>query len=304
VPILDRFRLDGRRALVTGGSRGLGRAMAQALAEAGADLVLVGRNRRRGDAAVARIKAKAPQAAVTMHYANLSLMEEVRRLADELGALPRIDVLINNAGAVFDRREVTTEGLERTFALNHMAYFLLTALLLDQLKAAAPSRIVSVASEAHRGAALDPGDLQNARNYRPLRAYGRSKLANILFTAELARRLEGSGVTANCLHPGFVASSFGDNTGLLFRLGFGLLKRMAAITPERGADTIVFLASAPEVASVSGRYFDKRRAVAPSAAAQDETAARRLWEESERLAGLKSEATARRGDAVHPRLLN
>src|SRR6185312_4690777 len=202
--------MDGKICVITGATSGIGLEAAGQLARRGARLVLVGRDPRRGEAALVRLRALVPRVEATIHYADLSLMAETRRLADELAAaLPRIDVLIDNAGAVFDRHELTAEGLERTFALNHMAYFLLTNLLLDQLKAAAPSRIVVVASEAHRGAQLDFADLAGRRVGGGWQAYRRSKLANILFTAELARRLAGTGVTANCLHPGFVASRFG-----------------------------------------------------------------------------------------------
>src|SRR5208282_4436398 len=200
---------------------------------------------------------------------DLFSLGQVRRLAaDLLKAAPRIDVLINNAGAIFAKRETTVDGLERTFALNHMAYFLLTALLLDRLKSSAPARIVNVASEAHRNAALDFNDLQTERNYSGWLAYRRSKLANILFTRELARRLSGSGVTSNCLHPGFVATSFGDNNGGPFRLAVGLAKRFMAISRQEGGETLVHAASAPEVAGLSGVYFDKNRPREPSAAAQ------------------------------------
>jgi NAD(P)-dependent dehydrogenase (short-subunit alcohol dehydrogenase family) len=271
--------------VITGGTAGIGMAAAERLAADGAHLTLIGRDRGRGERAVTRLKARVPDAEIDFRAADLSSMDEVRRLGDDLAALPRVDVLINNAGAIFDRRAVTAEGLERTFALNHMGYFLLANRLLEKLKAAAPARIVNVASEAHRGATLDFDDLQNARNYSGWLAYRRSKLANILFTRELARRLEGTGVTANCLHPGFVASEFGDRNGLLFRIGLGIAKRATAITPAQGADTVVFLAASPEAAAANGGYFKKRREIAPSSAARDEAAARRLWEASERIAG-------------------
>jgi NAD(P)-dependent dehydrogenase (short-subunit alcohol dehydrogenase family) len=273
------------RIVITGGTSGIGMAAAERLAADGAHLILIGRDSGKGERAVARLKARAPLASVEFRAADLSRMADVRRLGDDLAALPRIDVLVNNAGAIFDRRAVTAEGLERTFALNHMAYFLLANRLLDKLKEAAPARIVNVASEAHRGATLDFDDLQNGRNFGGWLAYRRSKLANILFTRELARRLAGTGVTVNCLHPGFVASDFGDDNGLLFRVGLGIAKRVAAVTPMAGADTVVYLATSPEAASASGGYFEKRREIAPSVAARDEAAARRLWEESARIAG-------------------
>lgn len=277
--------MRGKVCVITGATSGIGLVAAERLAALGARLVLIGRDRARGDAAVARIKARVAEADVTLRYADLSLLGETSRLAAELAdGLPRIDVLINNAGAMFTTRSVTADGLERTFALNHMAYFTLTNRLRDKL--AAPARIVNVASEAHRGRSLDFADLQAARHYRGFAVYGRSKLANILFTRELARRLAGSGITANCLHPGFVASRFGDNNGGLFRLGLGLAKRLVALSPEQGAETIVYLAASPEVEGISGGYFDKCRPKQPSRAARDDEAARRLWEESARLAGL------------------
>jgi NAD(P)-dependent dehydrogenase (short-subunit alcohol dehydrogenase family) len=195
-------------------------------------------------------------------------------------------VLINNAGAIFGRRAETVDGLERTFALNHMSYYVLTRLLLPRLAASAPARIVVVASGAHYSARLDFDDLQSARGFTGWTAYRRSKLCNILFTRELARRIAGTGVTANCLHPGFVATGFGDNTDGLFRASLALGKRLIALSPARGAETMVYLASSPDVSSLSGLYFGKCRAQAPSEAAQDDEAALKLWNESARIAGL------------------
>jgi NAD(P)-dependent dehydrogenase (short-subunit alcohol dehydrogenase family) len=222
-----------------------------------------------------------------MHYANLVRMAEVRRLGAELReTYPRIDVLVNNAGAVFRQREVTEDGLERTFALNHMAYFLLTHLLRERLVASAPARVVSVASRAHQQASgLDLDDLNFERGYGGWTAYCRSKLANILFTRELARRLAGTGVTANCLHPGFVASRFGDNNRGAFRWGIGLAKRLFAISEARGAETVVYLASDPRVAGTTGGYFADSAPATPTHAAQDDATAARLWEISVKLAG-------------------
>lgn len=279
--------MEGKTCVITGATSGIGLVTAERLAGMGARLVLVGRDRARGEAAVARLGRVAPGAMVSMHYADLARLGEVRRLGAELAsALPRVDVLINNAGAIFWRRAVTEDGLERTFALNHMAYFVLTARLRDRLLAAAPARIVNVASGAHRPATLDFDDLQGTKQYSGWAAYQRSKLCNILFTRELARRLAGTGVTANALHPGFVASNFGNNNSLPFRLVLSLAK-LAAITPDKGAETTVYLASSPEVATVSGGYFDECRPATPSAAAQDDASALRLWRESARLAGLE-----------------
>jgi NAD(P)-dependent dehydrogenase (short-subunit alcohol dehydrogenase family) len=281
--------MKGKVCVITGATSGIGLVAAERLAAMGARLVLVGRDKARGEAALAQIRRQVPRAELRIHYADLSRLAEMNHLAAEIAALePRIDVLINNAGAMFNERRVTQDGFERTFALNHMAYFVLSNRLKERLMAAAPARIVNVASDAHRGNTLDFGDLQSAHGYRGFTVYGRSKLANILFTRELARRLAGTGVTANCLHPGFVATRFGDNNSGLFRLGLGFAKRFFALSPEAGAETIVYLAAAPEVADVTGGYFAKSRPATPTAAARDDTAARRLWEESARLANLPS----------------
>jgi NAD(P)-dependent dehydrogenase (short-subunit alcohol dehydrogenase family) len=279
--------LDGKLCIITGGTAGIGLATAERLAAMGASLLLVGRDQAKGERAQARLGSVAPQARVKILYADLTRPAALGALATQLlEAAPRIDVLINNAGAIFRRRGETEDGLERSFALNHMGYFRLTQLLQARLVASAPARIVNVASTAHRGARLDFDDLQTRRSYDGWTAYRRSKLCNILFTRALARRLAGTGVTANCLHPGFVASEFGDNNDGVFRMVLTLGKRLVAISPARGAETPVHLASSPEVAPVSGLYFDKCRAVPPSAAAQDDAAGERLWQDSVRLAGL------------------
>jgi NAD(P)-dependent dehydrogenase (short-subunit alcohol dehydrogenase family) len=279
--------MRGKVCVITGATSGIGLAAAEALAAKGAELALVGRDRSRGEAALARLRERAPAVPMTIHYADLLSMAEVRRLGAELlAAHPRIDVLINNAGAIFQHRELSADGLERTFALNHMAYFLLTAILRDRLAASAPARVISVASRAHLQApGLDFDDLNLEHRYSGWTAYCRSKLANILFTRELARRLAGSGVTANCLHPGFVASRFGDNNRGIFRWGLSLAKRLAAIDEAKGAETIVYLACDPAVAATTGDYFVRSRPATPSAAAQDDSAAAKLWEISTKLAG-------------------
>jgi retinol dehydrogenase 12 len=278
--------MRGTVVVITGATSGIGQVAAERLAVMGARLVLVARDEARGDAMLARLAERAPGMAHSIHYANLSRLAETIRVAAEIAAAePRIDVLINNAGALFGARRLTEDGLERTFALDHMAYFVLTHGLLQRLIASAPARVVNVASEAHRRAMLDFQDLQTKASYAGFKAYGRSKLCNILFTRELARRLAGTGVTANCLHPGFVATHFGDESGGLLSYGVRFAK-LFAISPEKGADTIVYLASSPEVAEVTGRYFYKRRPATPSSAAQNDNDARRLWAESERLAGI------------------
>src|SRR5205807_9662197 len=197
----------------------------------------------------------APGVAHTIHYGDLSRLSEMKRVASEIAsAEPRIDVLINNAGAMFGSRQLTEDGLELTFALNHMSYFVMTQGLLKSLQAAAPARVVNTSSDAHKRLKLDFNDLQSGKRYRGFPVYGRSKLANILFTRELARHLAGTGVTANSLHPGFVATRFGNQTGGLISFGICIGKRFA-LSPEQGAETLVFLASSPQVAGVTGGYF-------------------------------------------------
>ena len=274
--------MSSRTCLITGATSGIGRATALALAGMGADLVLLCRDRARGEETAAAARA-AGAPAVELLIADLGVQAEVRRAAAEFLAGGRpLHVLINNAGVVNLQRTLTADGLEATFAVNHLAYFLLTTLLLDRLRASAPARIVNVSSDAHRFGPLDFDDLMNERRYRAMRVYGQSKLANILFTAELARRLEGSGVTVNSLHPGAVATRLGTNNGAWARALIRLLRPFFR-TPDGGAATSIHLATAPELAGVSGRYFANRREKTPSAAARDPEAARRLWEVSERL---------------------
>ncbi|MDR3512350.1 MAG: SDR family oxidoreductase [Caulobacteraceae bacterium] len=270
--------------VITGGTSGIGQVAAEQLAGMGARIVLVARSPARAEPTLARLRQAGPGVAHAAHYADLSSIAETRRVAAEIAvAEPRIDVLVNNAGALFNSRALSPDGLEMTFAVNHMAYFVLTQGLLHRLITSAPARIVSTASRAHVGAKLDFDDLQMTKGFSGFAAYGRSKLANILFTRELARRLDGTKVTANCLHPGFVATRFGDASGGLVQTIMPLAK-LFALSPEKGAETIVYLASSPEVASRTGLYFSSRRPVAPSPEGQDDAAAARLWAESERIA--------------------
>ena len=279
--------MQGKVVVVTGGTSGIGQVAAEQLAGRGARVVLVARDRARGEAALERLRARGPGVAHRAHYADLSLIGDTRRVAAEIAAVePRVDVLLNNAGAMFGRRQVTPDGLERTFALNHMSYFLLTHGLRERLRAAAPARVVNTASRAHRRARLDFEDLQSARGYRGLMAYSRSKLCNILYTRELARRWAGTGVTANSLHPGFVATRFGDASGGFFSYVVRASKKVFALSSEKGAETLVFLASSPQIATISGGYFYRCELATPTRAAQDDAAARRLWAETERLAGV------------------
>ena len=277
--------MKSKTCIITGATDGIGLEAAAGLGALGARLVLVGRNRAKGEVVLAALRQRVPGIEAEIHYADLSRRDEIQRLVPELlAAAPRIDVLLNNAGAFFAERVVIEDGLEQTFALNHMGYFRLTALLRERLIASAPARIVNVASEAHRNATLDFADLQTARGYNGWKAYQRSKLANILFTRALARRLAGTGVTANCLHPGFVKTGFGDNNRGFWGIGIRLGKLFAAISVPRGAETPVYLASAPEIEGVTGKYFDKCRVREPNAAARNDADAERLWKESERLA--------------------
>jgi NAD(P)-dependent dehydrogenase (short-subunit alcohol dehydrogenase family) len=276
--------MKGKTIVATGATSGIGEAAVLALAGQGARIVIVARDEARGRATMQKIEAKAPGLGHRLYLADLSSIAETRKVGAAIVASePRIDVLINNAGALFSNRRVTPEGVELTFALNHMSYFVLTEALRERLIASAPARIVSTSSTAHQGAKLDFNDLQSANGYGGLKVYGRSKLANILFTRELARRLAGTSVTATCLHPGVVKTRFGESSGGFAGLLIPFL-RPFFISPEAGADTIVYLASSPDVAGMTGGYFAKRKLTEPSAAARDDAAAKRLWIESEKLA--------------------
>jgi NAD(P)-dependent dehydrogenase (short-subunit alcohol dehydrogenase family) len=274
----------GKRVIVTGATRGIGLAAARALAHRGALLSIVARSESRAADAVAQIKAASgPETEVEVLFADLSSQASIRKLAGEILAKhPKIDVLANNAGAVNSSWRLTEDGLELTWAVNHLAPFLLTTLLLERITASAPARIITTSSSAHHGAHIPFDDINAKRGSRAggFSRYGQTKLANILFTTELARRLEGTGVTANCFHPGFVASGFNRNNGAFMAFGMTLARPFARST-TKGADTLVWLADAAEVSSQTGGYFANRKRKQPSATAQDTAAARRLWELSE-----------------------
>ena len=278
--------MQGKTVVITGATSGIGEVAADRLAEHGARIVFIARDPARGEETLKHLRAIAPDAAHAAFHADLSRLADIKRVAGEIAAAaPRIDVLVNNAGAMFGTRQLTEDGLEKTFALNHLSYFVLTNLLLENLKTAENARIVSTASDAHKGMKLDFTDLQGERSYSGWSAYGRSKLMNILFTRELARQLKGTGVTANCLHPGFVASRFGDETGGIVSFGIKFA-RVFAVSPGQGAATILHLASSPDVEGVNGGYFYKCKSATPSPEALNDAHAKRLWSVSTEIAGL------------------
>jgi NAD(P)-dependent dehydrogenase (short-subunit alcohol dehydrogenase family) len=278
--------MTGRICIVTGATSGIGFATAKILARQGATVVTVGRNPAKGTDTVTRIRQQTGNHSVQYLQADLSVQAQVRGLAQEFqGAHSRLDVLINNVGAFFRERQLSVDGIEMTFALNYLNVFLLTNLLLDTLKASDPARIVNVSSDAHRGARLDFDDLESRRSYRGFRAYAQSKLAVILFTYELSRRLEGTGVTVNVLHPGFVATNMYQNSGKLFKLLRPLISLLAK-SPEEGAETSIYLATSTEMEGVTGKYFNKKRAVRSAPASYDEAAAQRLWKISSEMTSL------------------
>jgi NAD(P)-dependent dehydrogenase (short-subunit alcohol dehydrogenase family) len=275
--------MAGKVCLITGATGGIGLITAQALAAQGAKVVLVSRSVQKCEATAAQIKAASGNDQVTYIAGDLSLMAQVQQVAEQfLARYDRLDVLINNAGAVFSSRQVTAEGYELTMALNHLNYFYLTHLLQDRLLASTPARIINVSSDAHKGGSINFDDLMSEKKYSAFGVYSMSKLANVMFTYELARRLEDSGVTANALHPGFVASNFGRSNGGIM----GVLMPLAhlfAISPEKGAETSIYLAASPEVEGVTGKYFVKKQPVKSAPASYDVAAQRRLWDVSEQL---------------------
>jgi NAD(P)-dependent dehydrogenase (short-subunit alcohol dehydrogenase family) len=278
--------MEGKVALITGGTSGIGKAAATALAGMGAAVVVTGRSKERGKVAVGEIRRESGSEKVSLMLADFAVQAEVRELAQAFKERhDRLDVLVNNAGLIQSKRTETPDGIELTLAVNHLAPFLLTNLLLDLLKKSAPSRVITVSSEARRRAEIDFDDLQSERRYRAFRVYGMTKLANILFTYELAERLRGTGVVANCLHPGGVNTNFGKNNRNLGTLLFRAFKPFMR-TPEQGADTLVYLASSPEVEGMSGKYLTDRKKVSP-AQPHDEATQRKLWEISEELTNLE-----------------
>jgi len=283
--------MNGKTVVITGATSGIGEAAALALAGKGARIVFAARDAAKARALQDQLTRANPDAAHDHVLGELSTLAGMRAAGEALAAkAPRIDVLVNNAGAIFDHRQVTADGLEMTFAVNHMAYFVITEILRPNLDGA-DARIVSTASGAHVMGRVNFDDLQLAQKYSAMAAYGTSKLFNILWTRELARRLAGTGVTANCFHPGGVNTGFGSNTKGLLKTIFGLAGPLM-LTPAKGADTLVWLASAPEVEGQTGGYWVKRKLTQPSAAGRDDAAAARLWAESARIAGMAETVAA------------
>jgi retinol dehydrogenase 12 len=281
--------MKGKICLITGATSGIGAVTARELARQGAHVIIVGRSAEKGARTAEQIRSETGATSVDSLTADLSVRGEVARLADVVRArYPRLDVLVNNAGAMYWHRRLSADGVEMTLALNHFSYFMLANLLLPLLKQSAPARIVNVASDAHKRMAINFDDIELAERYSGWKAYQQSKLANILFTYELARRLEGTNVTANALHPGFVRTNFlevFDNA----RGGWFVkqIANMVALTPEQGALTSIYLASSPEVDGISGRYFVKKKPIASSPQSQDRAAAERLWTVSEEMSEVK-----------------
>ena len=284
----DKASMADKTCLVTGANSGIGLETARGLAQGGARVLMVARDPERGEAALAEVAESTGNDAVELLLCDLGSQRRVRELAAEvLERCERLDVLVNNAGLTLGERILTEDGIESTFAVNHLAPFLLTALLRERLEASAPARVVTVASDAHKGGKIDFEDLSGGHGFSGWKAYGQSKLANILFTREFARRHDGSGVTATCLHPGVVRTGFARQ-GPAFIRAYFKVAGLFLLRPERGADTAIWLASSPEVEGKSGGYYVKRRLTEPSRAAQSSETAARLWGVSERLTGLSS----------------
>jgi retinol dehydrogenase-12 len=278
--------MDGKVCMVTGATSGIGKVTARELLRLGAMVVMVGRSQERCDITAEQFRKETGSELVDYLVADLSSQAEVRRLANNfLGRYDRLDVLVNNAGGFFMKRQESVDGIEMTFALNHLNYFLLTHLLLECVQASAPARIVNVSSNGHRGARINFDDLQGERIYSGWRAYAQSKLANVLHAYQLSRRLDAGRVTVNALHPGFVSTRLARNNGLVFQLVMPLM-RIIARSPEEGARTSVYLASSPQVQGVTGKYFEDSQVVPADPAADDEATAQGLWRVSMEMTGL------------------
>jgi NAD(P)-dependent dehydrogenase (short-subunit alcohol dehydrogenase family) len=285
--------MNGKICLVTGGTNGIGKATAQALARMGATVVIVGRDSQKTSQVVQEIRAASSSNIVDSLLADLSSPQEVRWLADKFKRkYSHLHVLINNAGGFFMRRQLRGNGIEMTFALNHLASFLLTNLLLNTIKASAPARIINVSSNAHTSGKIEFDNLQGEREYGP-RAYDNSKLANILFTMELARRLEGTGVTVNALHPGFVATGFAKNNGKVIAALVSIITPLVARSPAKGAETSIYLASSPSVEGITGKYFYDSHVIPAAPQATDMAVATKLWDVSTEIVHLADSLPAK-----------
>lgn len=270
--------MNGKVCLVTGATDGIGKVSARVLAELGAKVIIVGRNPEKSAIVLAELKSISGNENIDLLMADLAVMQEVRDLAEQvISRYDRIDVLLNNAGGYFTKHEITSDGLEMTFALNHMSYFLLTNKLMELLKYSAPARIVNVSSDAHYGVDMEFENLNGEQEYKAWKAYQKSKLANVLFTYELLKKVPGN-ITVNCLHPGFVATNFGHNNGGFFGPVLKIAQRVSAIDPEEGAKTSIFLCSAPEVKGVSGKYFYKCQPKTSSRESRNMDTGKRLWQ--------------------------
>jgi len=276
--------MNGKVCLVTGATDGIGKVSARVLAELGAKVIIVGRNPEKSAIVLAELRSISGNENIDLLMADLAVMQEVRDLAEQvISRYDRIDVLLNNAGGYFTKHEITSDGLEMTFALNHMSYFLLTNKLMELLKYSAPARIVNVSSDAHYGVDMEFENLNGEQEYKAWKAYQKSKLANVLFTYELLKKVPGN-ITVNCLHPGFVATNFGHNNGGFFGPVLKIAQRISAIDPEEGAKTSIFLCSAPEVKGVSGKYFYKCKPKTSSRESRNMDTGKRLWQISSDIA--------------------
>ena len=276
--------MNGKVCLVTGSTDGIGKVSARVLAELGAKVIIVGRDPEKSAIVLAELRSISGNKNIDLLMADLAVMQEVRDLADQvISRYDRLDVLLNNAGGYFTKHEITSDGLEMTFALNHMSYFLLTNKLMELLKFSAPARIVNVSSDAHYGVDIEFENLNGEQEYKAWKAYQKSKLANVLFTYELLKKVPGN-ITVNCLHPGFVATNFGHNNGGFFGPVLKIAQRISAIDPEEGAKTSIFLCSAPEVKGVSGKYFYKCQLKTSSRESRNMDTGKRLWQISSDIA--------------------
>jgi NAD(P)-dependent dehydrogenase (short-subunit alcohol dehydrogenase family) len=276
--------MNGKVCLVTGATDGIGKVSARVLAELGAKVIIVGRNPEKSAIVLAELKSISGNENIDLLMADLAVMQEVRDLAEQvISRYDRIDVLLNNAGGYFTKHEITSDGLEMTFSLNHMSYFLLTNKLMELLKYSAPARIVNVSSDAHYGVDMEFENLNGEQEYKAWKAYQKSKLANVLFTYELLEKVPED-ITVNCLHPGFVATNFGHNNGGFIGPVLKIAQRISAINPEEGAETSIFLCSSPEVKGVTGKYFFKCKPKTSSQESRNKDTGKRLWQISADLA--------------------